>query len=163
MTTLHDFHAATIDLRDVDLSDFRGDVALVVNTASKCGFTRQYGGLETLYTTYGSRGFTVLGFPCDQFGNQEPGDEAEIKSFCSMTYGVTFPMFAKVEVNGAGAHPLFSWLQHEQPAETGRPLEWNFTKFLVDRDGHVARRYGPHIEPAEVAADVEALLGVGAE
>ncbi len=158
MTTLHDFSAPTIDKVAQDLSDYRGDVTLVVNTASKCGMTPQYEGLESLYATYASRGFTVLGFPCDQFGHQEPGDEAEIKTFCSTTYDVTFPMFAKVEVNGPGAHPLFGWLQQEQPGEGDGPIQWNFTKFLVDRDGRVVKRYGPRTEPSELTGDIESLL-----
>ncbi|MGI8702743.1 MAG: glutathione peroxidase [Nocardioidaceae bacterium] len=158
MTTLHDFSAATIDKDERHLSDYRGSVTLVVNTASKCGFTSQYEGLESLYATYAPQGFAVLGFPCDQFGHQEPGDEQEIKSFCATTYDVTFPMFAKVEVNGPGAHPLFGWLQREEPGESAGPIEWNFTKFLVDGDGNVVRRYGPRTEPVELSGEIEQLL-----
>lgn len=159
MTTLYDFTASTIDHSDQSLDVYRGAVTLVVNTASECGMTPQYGGLETLHATYADQGFAVLGFPCDQFGHQEPGSEEQIQAFCSTTYAVTFPLFAKVEVNGAGAHPLFTWLRQEQPgASDDGAVEWNFTKFLVDRAGHAVRRYGPRTEPAEISADIEGLL-----
>ena len=154
-TSLGDFHATTIDGKDQDLGTYVGDVVLVVNTASECGLTPQYEGLQRLYDTYARRGFTVLGFPCDQFGHQEPGTEEEIAGFCERNYGVTFPMFGKVEVNGERAHPLFAWLKE---AAGGGDITWNFGKFLVGRDGTVVRRYDPQVEPAAVAGDVEELL-----
>ena len=158
MTTAHDFTASTIDGNPQPFTDYQGKVLLVVNTASKCGYTPQYEGLEQLHEKYADRGLAVLGFPCDQFGNQEPGDEAEIKAFCSLTYGVTFPMFAKVEVNGDGAHPLFAWLRSQAPAPSGDAIEWNFTKFLVDPDGHVVKRYGPQVPPQDLVTDIDELL-----
>jgi glutathione peroxidase len=158
VTTAHDFTATTIDGNTQRLSDYRGKAMLVVNTASACGYTPQYGGLEQLHEKYVDRGLVVLGFPCDQFGNQEPGDEAEIAAFCSLTYGVTFPMFAKVEVNGDGAHPLFGWLRSQASAASGEDIEWNFTKFLVDPDGHVVERYGSKALPEDLAGDIEDLL-----
>ena len=133
-------------------------ILLVVNTASKCGFTPQFEGLEALHAKYKGKGFAVLGFPCNQFGAQEPGDAEEIKNFCSLTYDVTFPMFAKVDVNGDGAHPLFAWLRAEAPGPLGDAIEWNFTKFLVDRNGRVVRRYAPKVEPSSIQADIAALL-----
>lgn len=159
MTSLHDFSAAGIDGTDQDLSTYKDQVVLVVNTASKCGFTPQYEGLQKLHETYADRGFAVLGFPCDQFGNQEPGDEAEIASFCSTNYGVTFPMFAKIEVNGDGAHPLYQWLKGEQGGLLGDGIKWNFTKFLVGRDGQVIDRYAPTTKPEKLAGDIEEALG----
>jgi glutathione peroxidase len=159
MTTVHDFKARTLDGREQALSDFKGKVLLVVNVASRCGFTPQYTGLEALYRKLGSRGFAVLGFPCDQFGHQEPGDEAEIAKFCSLTYDVSFPMFAKVEVNGDGAHPLYRHLKSAAPGVLGTEgIKWNFTKFLVDRQGKVVRRYAPNDTPASLEKDIEALL-----
>ncbi|MDQ3715045.1 MAG: glutathione peroxidase [Actinomycetota bacterium] len=158
MATAHDFEATTIDGETQALSDYKGKVMLVVNTASKCGFTPQYEGLETLYESYADRGLVVLGFPCDQFGNQEPGDEEEIKSFCSLTYNVTFPMFAKVDVKGEGAHPLFAWLKDETSGPVGGDIKWNFTKFLIDPDGKVVERYETTIKPEALTADVEGLL-----
>jgi glutathione peroxidase len=158
MTTLHDFRATAIDGREVDLAEFAGKAVLVVNTASKCGFTPQYAGLEELATRYRGRGLVVLGFPCDQFGHQEPGDEGEIAEFCQLNYGVTFPMFAKVEVNGAGAHPLYRWLRSEKGGLLGSRIKWNFTKFLVDPEGRVVGRYGSTTKPADLAADIEAAL-----
>jgi glutathione peroxidase len=158
MTTAHDFSATTIDGDLQPLGHYEGQVVLVVNTASKCGNTPQYEGLQRLYEKYAERGLAVLGFPCDQFGHQEPGDEAQIKAFCSTTYDVTFPMFAKVDVNGEDAHPLFRWLTHERPADSGAAVEWNFTKFLVAPDGHVVKRYAPKTEPADIVADIEPLL-----
>ena len=132
---------------------------LVVNTASKCGFTPQYEGLEALQERFAERGFSVLGFPCNQFGNQEPGDAAAIGGFCQKNYGVSFPMFAKVEVNGAGAHPLFAWLKQQKPGLLGMPgIKWNFTKFLLDRQGRVVERYAPTTKPGTLAAPIEALL-----
>ena len=160
MTTLHDFTADTLDGAPQDLSAYRGQVVLVVNTASKCGFTPQYTGLETLYRTYRDRGFVVLGFPCDQFGHQEPGDAEEIRNFCSLNYDVSFPLFSKVEVNGDGAHPLFRWLKAEKPGLLGlQGIKWNFTKFLVGRDGRVLKRYAPTDTPASLEKDIVAALG----
>jgi glutathione peroxidase len=133
---------------------------LVVNVASRCGLTSQYEGLEALYRRYRDKGFVVLGFPCDQFGAQEPGDEAEIQQFCAREYDVTFPMFAKIEVNGANAHPLFKALKSEAPGLLGiRAIKWNFTKFLIDREGGVLRRYAPMVRPGDLAGDIEPLLG----
>ena len=159
MTTLGDFSATAIDGTDTDLATYQGQVVLVVNTASECGFTGQYAGLQELHDTYADQGFTVLGFPCNQFGGQEPADEAEIASFCDRTFGVTFPMFAKVDVNGSDAHPLFEWLKQERKGLLGGAIKWNFTKFLVGRDGQVIGRYGPTTEPAQLKADVEQALG----
>jgi glutathione peroxidase len=157
-TTLGDFHAVTIDGKDQDLGTYVGDVVLVVNTASECGLTPQYEGLQQLYDTYADRGFTILGFPCDQFGHQEPGSEDEIASFCQRNYGVTFPMFAKIEVNGSGTHPLFAWLKDEKRGLGGRAIKWNFTKFLIARDGTVLDRYAPQTQPAELIEDIEKAL-----
>jgi glutathione peroxidase len=158
MTSLGDFKATSIDGRPVDLSEFDGQVVLVVNTASECGFTGQYAGLQELHDTYADRGFTVLGFPCDQFGGQEPGDEAEIAAFCQRNYGVTFPMFEKVEVNGEGVHPLFAWLRSEKGGLVGSAIKWNFTKFLVGRDGAVIGRFAPTTEPQQLTDDIEKAL-----
>ena len=158
MTTLGDFSATTIDGQQADLSTYEGNVVLVVNTASQCGFTPQYAGLQDLHDTYGDRGFTVLGFPCDQFGNQEPGGEEEIASFCERNYGVSFPMFSKVDVNGDDAHPLFSWLRDEKSGLLGGKIKWNFTKFLVGRDGQVVKRFSPTTEPAKLGDTIEQAL-----
>jgi glutathione peroxidase len=150
----------TIDGETKRLADYGDKVLLVVNVASKCGFTPQYKGLEALQRQYGDKGFAILGFPCDQFGHQEPGDEAEIKSFCSTAYDVTFPMFAKVDVNGANAHPLFQALKKAAPGLLGsQGVKWNFTKFLIGKNGEVRRRYAPTDTPASLAKDVEAELG----
>ena len=160
MTTAYDFDAIDIDGRSVSLADYRCKALLVVNVASKCGFTPQYAGLEKLWQDYRGRGLVVLGFPCDQFGNQEPGNEEEIKSFCALTYEVDFPMFAKVEVNGADAHPLWKWLKKEKGGLLGiDAIKWNFTKFLVDRDGKAVKRYAPTDKPESIAGDIEAALG----
>ncbi|SFN46022.1 glutathione peroxidase [Dokdonella immobilis] len=160
MTTAYDFSACDIDGNEQPLSKYKGEALLIVNVASKCGFTPQYTGLEALHKEYHDKGFEVLGFPCDQFGHQEPGDEAEIKNFCSLTYDVTFPMFAKVEVNGSGAHPLYDWLKKEKSGMLGiGAIKWNFTKFLVDRDGNVVKRYAPTDKPEAIAKDVARLLG----
>ena len=154
-----DFSAPALDGTPVDLSSYRGQVLLVVNTASGCGFTPQYRGLETLHRDYGERGFEVLGFPCNQFKNQEPGTEAEIGQFCERNFGVSFPLFAKIDVNGANAHPLFRHLKREAPGILGTELvKWNFTKFLVDRDGKVVKRYAPKTRPEEIRSDIEQLL-----
>ncbi|HEY5851742.1 MAG TPA: glutathione peroxidase [Lysobacter sp.] len=160
MTTAFDFSATDIEGQPRPLADFRGKVLLIVNTASQCGFTPQYTGLEKLSRDFGGRGLAVLGFPCDQFGHQEPGDEAEIRNFCSLNYDVTFPMFAKIEVNGDGAHPLWKWLKDEKGGILGiDAIKWNFTKFLVGRDGRVIKRYAPTEKPESIAKDIEAALG----
>jgi len=149
----------TIDGRRRTLAGYRGKVLLIVNVASRCGFTPQYEGLEALYRRHKDRGLVVLGFPCDQFGNQEPGDEAEIRKFCSTTYGVTFPMFAKVEVNGANTHPLYQHLKAAKPGVLGsEAIKWNFTKFLVGRDGAVLERYAPKDTPEKIGEDLEPIL-----
>ena len=158
MTSIHDFSATAIDGVERQLADYKGKVVLVVNTASQCGFTPQYKGLEELYKTYVDRGLVVLGFPCDQFGHQEPGDESEIASFCELNFGVTFPLFAKVDVNGANAHPLFEFLRTEKGGLVGNKIRWNFTKFLVDAEGNVVKRYGSTTTPESIADDIEALL-----
>ena len=150
----------TIDGQAAALADFSGQALHIVNFASQCGFTPQYAGLEALHRRFRERGFAVLGFPCDQFGHQEPGDEAEIRNFCSLNYDVTFPMFAKIEVNGDSAHPLFKALKREAPRLLGtQAIKWNFTKFLVDRDRRVVRRYAPSEKPEKLAGDIEAALG----
>ncbi|WP_028770267.1 glutathione peroxidase [Silanimonas lenta] len=160
MTTAFDFSATDIEGKERALSEFRGKALLVVNTASKCGFTPQYAGLERLWRDYGAKGLVVLGFPCDQFGHQEPGDEAEIRQFCSLTYDVSFPMFAKVDVNGPRAHPLFNWLKSEKAGFLGTEgIKWNFTKFLVGRDGRVLKRYAPTDKPESLRKDIEQALG----
>ena len=157
--TIHDFTAVDIDGQPLAMDGFRGKVLLIVNVASQCGFTPQYAGLEKLAREYGPRGLVVLGFPCDQFGHQEPGDEAEIKDFCSLRYDVTFPMFSKVDVNGSDAHPLWTWLKDEKGGFLGiDAIKWNFTKFLVGRDGRVIQRYAPKDAPASIAGDIEAAL-----
>jgi glutathione peroxidase len=159
MTDLYAQTVRTIDGKDVPLADWRGQVLLIVNTASKCGFTPQYEGLEALQKQYGDKGFSVLGFPCNQFGAQEPGDEAEIANFCKLTYDVDFPMFAKVDVNGDTAHPLFKALKAAAPGLLGSEgIKWNFTKFLVDRSGKVVDRFAPTTKPDAIAADIEKLL-----
>ena len=141
------------------MADLKGKVVLVVNVASKCGFTPQYTGLEALQRKLAPRGFAVLGFPCDQFGHQEPGDEKEIRNFCSLTYDVTFPMFAKIEVNGDGTHPLYAWLKKQAPGVLGtESIKWNFTKFLIDRKGQVVTRYAPNDKPESIETDIEKLL-----
>ncbi|MFP5393621.1 MAG: glutathione peroxidase [Gammaproteobacteria bacterium] len=154
-----DFSVLDIGGREVELASFRGQVLLVVNTASACGFTPQYAALETLYRDYADRGLAVLGFPCNQFGKQEPGANAEIGAFCEREYAITFPMFAKIEVNGGNAHPLYAHLKQAAPGVLGtRSIKWNFTKFLVGRDGTVFRRYAPNTPPLDLANDIEALL-----
>jgi glutathione peroxidase len=158
MTTVHDFSATSIDGIERQLVDYKGKVVLVVNTASQCGFTGQYKGLEELYRTFAARGLVVLGFPCDQFGHQEPGDEEEIATFCERNFGVTFPLFSKIDVNGPDAHPLYEWLRSEKSGLIGDKIRWNFTKFLVDTEGNVVQRYGSKTTPAQIADDIEALL-----
>ncbi|MBM0127957.1 glutathione peroxidase [Pimelobacter simplex] len=159
MTSLHDFKATAIDGQEADLASYDGTVVLVVNTASKCGLTPQFQGLQELYDAYRERGFTILGFPCDQFAHQEPGTEEEIAEFCQRNYGVSFPMFAKIDVNGKEAHPLYQWLKKEQGGLIGDAIKWNFTKFLVGRDGQVIDRYAPTTEPAKLGSDIEKALG----
>ena len=156
---LYDFKAQTIDGSDQSLGDYQGKVLLVVNVASKCGFTPQYKGLEALYRDYKDKGLVILGFPCDQFGHQEPGDENEIKNFCSLNYDVSFPMFAKVKVNGSDAHPLYKYLKDEQGGVLGwDAIKWNFTKFLVDKTGKVVKRYAPTDTPESIGKDLAAVL-----
>jgi len=157
--SIYDISVTTIDGKTEKMRAYKGRVLLVVNVASKCGYTPQYTGLEALYRTYNRQGLTILGFPCDQFGHQEPGDEHEIQEFCSLTYDVTFPMFAKVEVNGAGAHPLYKHLKAAQKGLLGtEAIKWNFTKFLVGRDGTVLRRYAPADTPERIEQDIIPLL-----
>jgi len=144
--------------RERSLEDYRGQVLLIVNTASKCGFTPQFAGLETLYEDYRERGFSILGFPCNQFGRQDPGSNEEIQEFCQLNYGVSFPMFGKIEVNGSGADPLFEHLKRSAPGTFGNRIKWNFTKFLINREGEVVKRYAPTAKPETIAADIEALL-----
>ncbi|WP_345295315.1 glutathione peroxidase [Luteimonas vadosa] len=159
MQTIHQFSATDIDGRVKPFSEYSGKVLLVVNVASKCGFTPQYEGLQALWRTYRDRGLVVLGFPCDQFGHQEPGDEAEIKNFCALNYDVDFPMFAKIQVNGDDAHPLWKWLKDEKGGFLGiGAIKWNFTKFLVGRDGKVRGRYAPNQRPDELRPEIEAAL-----
>jgi len=156
--TLSDFHATTITGDDQSLEDYAGKVVLVVNTASQCGFTPQFEGLEKLHQEYVEQGLVVLGFPCNQFGSQDPGSNEEIGAFCERNYGVTFPMFEKVDVNGDDAHPLFAWLREEKGGILGGAIKWNFTKFLVARDGTVVKRYGSMTAPEKIASDIEAEL-----
>ena len=157
--TVHDYSARTIDGEDRKLSDYKGKVMVIVNTASKCGFTPQYKGLEKMFREFRGKGLVVLGFPCDQFGHQEPGDENEIKQFCSLNYDVTFPMFSKVDVNGDHTHPLYEYLKNEAPGLLGsRGIKWNFTKFLVDKSGKVVKRYGSIDKPESMIKDIEKLL-----
>ena len=181
MKTLYDFSARSNKGAEVHFSDYKGKVVLIVNTASKCGFTPQYDGLEKLYQKYGSRGFSVIGFPCDQFGHQEPGSDEEVAAFCRLNYGVTFPLMAKSDVNGEHANDVFKWLYAEKPfagfgdSDTGRfmdgmlsrtnpdyasnpDIKWNFTKFLVDRKGRVVARFEPTVTPEEMDAQIQALL-----
>ncbi len=156
---VHDFRVERIDKTEELLSVHAGKVLLIVNVASRCGFTPQYAGLELLWREYGARGLVVMGFPCNQFGAQEPGNAAEIASFCSTTYDVSFPLYAKIEVNGAGAHPLYQYLKHAAPGLLGtEAIKWNFTKFLVGRQGQVIDRFAPGTTPAEMAKQIEALL-----
>jgi len=162
MTSISDIEARAIDGTPRKLSDFSGKWLLIVNVASQCGFTPQYKGLEALYRRFAPKGLVVLGFPCDQFGHQEPGDEAEIATFCSTKYDVTFPMFSKIEVNGENAHPLYRLLKAEAPGLLGtEAIKWNFTKFLVDDQGHVVKRYAPNDAPEAIGKDLEKRLGAG--
>ena len=159
MAGIYDFTVKDIHGKSVKLSAYKGRPMLIVNTASECGFTPQYKGLEALYKKLHGKGLEILGFPCNQFGAQEPGSEAEIEQFCEVNYGVTFPMFAKIDVNGDNAAPLYKYLKKEKPGLLGsEAIKWNFTKFLVDRDGKVVERYAPNAEPASIAGDIEKLL-----
>ena len=159
MTSVFDFSAVSLAGQPVELAQYHDKVLLIVNTASACGFTPQYTGLEKLHERYGSQGFEVLGFPCNQFGAQEPGTAEEIGAFCETNYAVTFPLFSKIDVNGAAAHPLYQYLKSSAPGVLGtEAIKWNFTKFLVRRDGTVAHRYGPMTKPEEIARDIEAQL-----
>jgi glutathione peroxidase len=158
-TSVYDFQAVDIKGKERSLADYKGQVLLIVNTASKCGFTPQFEGLQSLYSDLSDKGLTVLGFPCNQFLSQDPGDEQEIGQFCSMNYGVDFPMFSKIDVNGDNAHPLFNYLKKEATGLMGsEKIKWNFTKFLVNRDGKVVGRYAPKTKPGEIRKDIEALL-----
>lgn len=154
--SLYDFEVKTIDGRDCSMAEFRGKTLLIVNVASRCGFTPQYRGLEALYRKYRDRGFAVLGFPCDQFAHQEPGDEAEIRKFCALNYDISFPLFAKIRVNGPGTHPLYRWLKSSRRGFLGTArIKWNFTKFLVDGEGRVLKRYAPMVTPEQIEPDLE--------
>ena len=157
--TVYDFEAKDIGGKDISLAAFKGKVILIVNTASKCGFTPQFGGLEALYKSHAGKGLAVLGFPCNQFGSQDPGADGEIAEFCQTNYGVSFPMMSKIEVNGPAAHPLYKWLASEAPGLLGsKAIKWNFTKFLVGKEGQVIKRYAPLDKPADMAKDIEAAL-----
>ncbi len=157
--SIYDFKVMNIDKKEVSLSDYKGKTLLIVNVASKCGFTPQYKELEELYQEYKGLGLTVLGFPCDQFGHQEPGDEEEIKKFCSLTYNVSFPLFAKIDVNGKGAHPLYEFLKEQKKGILGTEMvKWNFTKFLVDKNGQVVERFAPNDKPLEIKDKIRKFL-----
>jgi len=157
--SVYGFEAKTIDGQSQSLDAYRGKTLLIVNVASKCGFTPQYKGLEAMYKRLHDKGLVVLGFPCDQFGHQEPGDENEIKNFCSLSYGVSFPLFAKIDVNGDNAHPLYKYLKSASPGILGtEAIKWNFTKFLIDKNGNVVKRYGSMDTPEKIEKDVEAIL-----
>jgi glutathione peroxidase len=159
MTTVYDYNAKTLAGDEISLSNFRGQVLLIVNTASKCGFTPQYEGLEKLYEKLHDKGLTILGFPCNQFGSQEPGTESEIGAFCQKNYGVSFPMFAKIDVNGDDAHPLYKYLKKEEKGVLGtQAIKWNFTKFLIDKDGNPVERYGSTTKPEDIEGDILKLL-----
>lgn len=159
MTNVMDFSAVLANGQSQNLSDYRGTVLLIVNTASQCGFTPQYAGLESLHKTYCKRGFSVLAFPCNQFGGQEPGSEDEIQSFCDLNYQTSFPLFSKIEVNGAATHPLYAHLKERAPGVLGsKRIKWNFTKFLVNQQGEVVKRCAPSTKPGAIASDIEALL-----
>ena len=159
MSSVYDFEATNLQGKPVKLAAYKGKPLLIVNTASQCGLTPQYEGLEALYKAYASKGLVVLGFPCNQFGGQEPGDADAIESFCQVNYGVSFPMMAKVDVNGAGAHPLYKWLVSEKPGFLGsEAIKWNFTKFLVSKEGEVIKRYAPTLLPKDLERDIEAAL-----
>jgi glutathione peroxidase len=157
--TIYGFSTKTIAGKEVSLADYKGKVALIVNTASKCGFTPQFAGLEEVYEKYKDRGFVILGFPCNQFAGQDPGSNDQIQEFCQLNYGVKFPMFGKIDVNGSNAHPLFKFLTSEKPGILGiEAIKWNFTKFLIDKDGNPVKRYAPSTKPEEITPDIEKLL-----
>ncbi len=159
MSSIYDFSANSIQGKNVNLKQYQGKAMLIVNTASACGFTPQFGGLEALHKSYGTRGLVVLGFPCNQFGAQDSGSNGEIAEFCQMNYGVSFPMMEKIDVNGSGAHPLYQWLSAEAPGLLGsKAIKWNFTKFLVGKDGAVLKRYAPTDTPDSMSKDIEAAL-----
>ncbi len=159
MSTVYEYTAKALDGKEIKLEQYKGNVMLIVNTASKCGFTSQFAGLEKLHEEYSKRGLSLLGFPCNQFGAQEPGDSTEIGAFCQKNYGVDFQMFDKIEVNGDHAHPLYKYLTDKAPGLLGlKDIKWNFTKFLLDRDGNIVKRYAPNVEPADISADIEKLL-----
>lgn len=159
MSAIYEYTAKALDGKDISLNDYQGKVMLIVNTASKCGFTSQFAGLEKLHEEYSKRGLSLLGFPCNQFGAQEPGDSTEIGAFCQKNYGVDFQMFDKIEVNGDHAHPLYKYLTEKAPGLLGlKDIKWNFTKFLVDKEGNVVKRYAPNVEPADISSDIEKLL-----
>jgi glutathione peroxidase len=159
MASIYDFEVTTIKGKTVPLAEYQNKVLLIVNTASKCGFTPQFSGLETLYETLHEQGLEILGFPCNQFLKQDPGSDAEISEFCSLNYGVTFPMFSKIDVNGENTHPLYRYLKAEAKGLLGsEPIKWNFTKFLVNREGKVIKRYAPNTEPKDIEKDIKALL-----
>ena len=158
--TVYDFKARTIDGEEVSLSHYRGKVLLIVNVASRCGFTPQYRGLEELYERFGKSGFEVLGFPCNQFGKQEPGTDSDIRGFCDLQYGVRFPLFSKIDVNGSGTHPLYEFLKKSKPGFLGtKRIKWNFTKFLIDRNGKPLKRYSPQTTPDKIEKDLQDALG----
>ena len=158
MSSIYSFTAALNDGQPKSLADYQGKVLLIVNTASQCGFTPQYKGLQELYAKYHARGLEVLGFPCNQFGHQEPGSDTDIKSFCDLNYGVEFPIFSKIDVNGDAAHPLYKFLKDKKSGLLGRSIRWNFTKFLIDRQGNVVKRYAPQTPPAKLESSIEKLL-----
>ena len=159
MSTVYEYTAKALDGKEIKLEQYKGNVMLIVNTASKCGFTSQFAGLEKLHEEYAKRGLSLLGFPCNQFGAQEPGDSTEIGAFCQKNYGVDFQMFDKIEVNGDQAHPLYKYLTDKSPGLLSlKDIKWNFTKFLLDRDGNIVKRYAPNVEPADISADIEKLL-----
>ncbi len=163
MSSVYDFSANSIQGKTVNLNQFKGQAMLIVNTASACGFTPQFGGLEGLHKSYGPKGLVVLGFPCNQFGSQDKGSNGEIAEFCQLNYGVSFPMMEKIDVNGSGAHPLYQWLSAEAPGLLGsKAIKWNFTKFLVGKDGAVLKRYAPTDTPASMAQDIEKALAAAA-
>ncbi|WP_053217455.1 glutathione peroxidase [Virgibacillus senegalensis] len=155
---IYDFSATSITGEDISLEHYKGQAMLIVNTASKCGFTPQYQGLQQLYDTYRNQGFVILGFPSNQFMNQEPGDEKAIQDFCQMNYGVTFPMFSKLDVKGKNAHPLFTYLSEQAPGVLSGQIKWNFTKFLIDKNGNVIKRYAPSTKPESIESDIQQLL-----
>lgn len=154
----YDFSAKSIDGKDISMKEYEGKVVLVVNTASKCGYSTQFEGLENLYNKYKDKGFTVLGFPCNQFGNQDPGDNDEIKGFCELNYGVTFPMFSKIDVNGKNAHPIYKWLKSKKSGLLFAAIKWNFTKFLLDKEGNVVGRFASGTKPEDLEKEIEKLL-----